>query len=171
MIKPLSGAALVVALGLVLVSQAALAHKLKLFAQTEGDWIRGRVYFVGGAGASGAQIRVQDAAGQVLAELTPDASGQFAYPIPTPMNVPPSYQLIARTGDGHVAHWTLTAVSETAPSASACIDPCPDATAAEIAAECERIRFRDVLGGIGYIFGLTGLLLWWRSRRRADRAA
>ncbi|SDX64173.1 nickel transport protein [Allochromatium warmingii] len=171
MIKPLSGTALVVALGLVLVSQTALAHKLKLFAQTEGDWIRGRVYFVGGAGASGAEIRVQDAAGQVLAELTPDASGQFAYQILTPMHAPLSYQLIARTGDGHVAHWTLTAVSETAPSASTSTSAGACPAAAEIAAECERIRFRDVLGGIGYIFGLTGLLLWWRGRRRADRAA
>jgi nickel transport protein len=33
-----------------------------------------------------------------------------------------------------------------------------------IAAE-ERTRLQDILGGIGYIAGLTGLVLWWRSRR------
>jgi nickel transport protein len=35
-----------------------------------------------------------------------------------------------------------------------------------VAAE-DRIRLQDILGGIGYIIGLTGLALWWRSRRRS----
>ncbi|HSO81576.1 hypothetical protein [Thiocapsa sp.] len=38
-----------------------------------------------------------------------------------------------------------------------------------VAAE-DRIRFQDILGGIGYIMGLTGLGLWWKSRRRSGRA-
>jgi nickel transport protein len=38
-----------------------------------------------------------------------------------------------------------------------------------VAAE-DRIRFQDILGGIGYIMGLTGLALWWTSRRRSGRA-
>ncbi|NCC29474.1 MAG: hypothetical protein EOM22_15395 [Gammaproteobacteria bacterium] len=33
-----------------------------------------------------------------------------------------------------------------------------------VAAE-DRIRLQDILGGIGYIMGLTGLALWWASRR------
>ena len=141
----------------LLLSQPALAHKLKLFAQTEGDWIRGRVYFVGGAGASGAQILVQDAAGQVLAKLTPDAAGRFAYQMLTPID----YHLIARTGDGHMDQWTLvTATGTDAPP------PLPANAPHEV---LERIRLRDVLSGIGYIFGLTGVVLWWRCRR-ADRS-
>jgi nickel transport protein len=32
-----------------------------------------------------------------------------------------------------------------------------------IAAE-DRVRLRDILGGVGYILGLTGLALWWRCR-------
>jgi len=35
----------------------------------------------------------------------------------------------------------------------------------ELAAAAGRASFRDVLGGIGYIFGLTGILLWWRHRK------
>jgi nickel transport protein len=35
-----------------------------------------------------------------------------------------------------------------------------------IAAE-DRIRLQDILGGLGYILGLTGIALWWRSRYRA----
>jgi nickel transport protein len=29
----------------------------------------------------------------------------------------------------------------------------------------ERVRLRDLLGGIGYIVGIAGLVLWWRSRQ------
>lgn len=39
----------------------------------------------------------------------------------------------------------------------------------ELIAARDAARLRDVLGGIGYIFGLVGLVLWWRSRRGRDR--
>lgn len=37
----------------------------------------------------------------------------------------------------------------------------------ELAAAQARARLTDVLGGIGYIVGLTGLALWWLRRRPA----
>lgn len=40
----------------------------------------------------------------------------------------------------------------------------------QLVAAQDRIRFQDILGGIGYIMGLTGLALWWTSRRRSGRA-
>ncbi|WP_295590491.1 hypothetical protein [uncultured Lamprocystis sp.] len=33
----------------------------------------------------------------------------------------------------------------------------------------DQARLRDILGGLGYILGLMGLALWWRSRRTAAR--
>lgn len=39
----------------------------------------------------------------------------------------------------------------------------------ELLAWQERARFTDVLGGIGYIAGIAGLALWWRSRRQGPR--
>ncbi|MCU7796873.1 MAG: hypothetical protein KZQ75_07070 [Candidatus Thiodiazotropha sp. (ex Myrtea spinifera)] len=35
----------------------------------------------------------------------------------------------------------------------------------QMLAHDERVRLRDILGGIGYIIGLAGLGLWWRGRR------
>jgi nickel transport protein len=35
----------------------------------------------------------------------------------------------------------------------------------EVAAARDAARLQDILGGIGYLFGLTGLALWWRGRR------
>ncbi len=39
----------------------------------------------------------------------------------------------------------------------------------ELQAFQEQARLRDILGGLGYILGLMGLALWWRSRRTAAR--
>jgi nickel transport protein len=39
----------------------------------------------------------------------------------------------------------------------------------ELAADRDRARLHDILGGIGYILGIAGLALWWGTRRR-DRA-
>jgi len=195
---------------LALLSQPALAHKLKLFAQTEGDWIRGRVYFVGGAGASGARVEVQDSAGHVLAELTPMEDGGFAYRTLAPIE----HRLVAKTGDGHRAQWVIAAETlqgaSSSPTTPPPAAPNPDAgssptrtqppadiTASRVPLDHdpaligaieqalarqthplaerlnaleERVRFQDVLGGIGYILGLTGLALWWRCRRAGERA-
>jgi nickel transport protein len=39
----------------------------------------------------------------------------------------------------------------------------------ELLATRDALRLQDILGGIGYIFGLAGLALWWRSRQPTDR--
>ncbi|NEV60866.1 hypothetical protein G3446_02965 [Thiorhodococcus minor] len=35
----------------------------------------------------------------------------------------------------------------------------------QLAAAQDRARLTDILGGIGYIIGIMGLALWWKSRR------
>ena len=91
-----------VALGLSL-STPALAHKLRVFAAAEGDLITGSAYFVGGGAASGAHIRVQDAQGRTLAELTPDAEGRFSYRARSAEDL----VVVAETGDGHRTEWRV----------------------------------------------------------------
>ena len=39
----------------------------------------------------------------------------------------------------------------------------------ELIAARDAYRLRDILGGIGYIFGLAGLALWWHARRFGNR--
>ena len=35
----------------------------------------------------------------------------------------------------------------------------------ELQQYADRVRLADLLGGIGFIFGLAGVALWWRSRQ------
>ncbi|RKT45699.1 hypothetical protein [Thiocapsa rosea] len=191
------------------LSSPALAHKLQVFAFTEGARISGSAYFAGGGAASGARIEVRDREGKVLAELAPDGEGKFVYTAALPVD----HLILAITDDGHQAEWRVPAaelaagfapdespardaerseggevsvIVETVPSAvsanaMAALDPALEsaierAVARQIrplreqlvAAE-DRIRLQDILGGIGYIMGLTGLALWWKSRRPSGR--
>lgn len=171
----------VAALVLMLLGAAAPlgAHQLRIFAAPDGaGQIAGRVYFAGGAPATGARIQILDAQGRVLAVLQPDADGRFHYAA----DQAEALQLLADSGDGHQARWVrrpepASAISPTSPP------PAPDTALLEaqirqavraellplreqLATEAERVRLRDVLGGLGYILGLVGLALWWRYRPR-----
>lgn len=88
-----------------LAAPPAFAHKLKVFALVDGDHIAGSAYFVGGARAAGAAITVSDAQGTELARLVPDAEGAFRFP-PTQRI---DHVILADTGDGHAARWTIPA--------------------------------------------------------------
>lgn len=175
-----------------LASAPAMAHRLQIFAFVDGDRIEGSAYFAGGAAAPGARIQVLDAQGRPLTELTPDPSGAFSYQAQTAED----HMVVAEIGDGHRAEWRIRA-SELAPGFPGTsvprepgTTPLPSRAPAkeadlrvlveqavarqirplreELAAAQGRATLRDLLGGIGYILGLLGLLVWWRSRRASS---
>lgn len=174
-----------------LVSPIAQAHLLKVFAFAEGNSITGNTYFVGGTPASGASVRVMNADGHLLDSLTPDAEGKFSYQA-TSME---DHIIVADTGDGHLAKWLVTAAeltgnealpsnqdsSSTAVSANA-QEPSHSGLSAivetavarqvrplreQMIAYEESVRLQDIVGGIGYIFGIFGLAAWWHQKRGA----
>lgn len=176
-------------LALLLWSSAAGAHLLKVFAWAEGDTLHGRVYFAGGAAATGAQVTVYGTDGERLAELTPDAAGEFSHTVSAPVDL----RIVADTREGHRAEWRLAAAelagASPAPAAAGPADDPPPTTAAgvsqaqlnatveravarqlgplraELKAYAEGARLGDVVGGIGVIFGIAGVAMWWRCRR------
>lgn len=89
----------------------ALAHRLQVFALANGDQIEGSAYFAGGGAASGVEVSVADASGQVLAELSPGADGRFSYRV----DAPTDHVVVVRSADGHQAEWIVRA-AELAPA-------------------------------------------------------
>jgi nickel transport protein len=179
---------------LLLLSPGLQAHLLKVFAFADGNRIVGSAYFVGGAKASGATITVRTHSGQVLAGLHPDADGRFSYiataridhvivaatgdghraqwtvradelpsdlpapagsvgaPAPNPEPATP-VRPPAPDPEAHLAGLVERAVARQ-------IRPLRE----ELQAYLDRIWMHDVLGGLGYILGLTGVVMWWRGR-------
>lgn len=138
-------------------SQSALAHKLSLFAMAEGTEIVGKVM------PASARVHVQAPDGRVLGQISVGEDGAFRFPTTEHTD----HIVLAETDDGHaerveIHHEHLTgALADSLAEASQI-----GQLRQELAEFREEIRFRDVIGGIGYIFGVAGLLAWLRARRK-----
>lgn len=181
---------------LLLFNGVAEAHLLKLFAYVEGNRIHGSAYFAGGAGVADAAITISDADNQPLARLKTDPQGAFSYTVATAgeyrlrvstgeghqaeWRIHPEEFSPSPTGSYNPPATSASNVA-TGPDPAAPTNPqlatlVEQAVARQIGPLREelqrsqdRARLSDILGGIGFIFGLAGVALWWRSRQGADR--
>ncbi|MBB5047417.1 nickel transport protein [Rhodopseudomonas rhenobacensis] len=103
----------------------ALAHKMKLFATAEGAVVSGYVYFSPGGRAQDAQIAATAADGATVFSGRTDAQGGFRFEVQRRAD----YRIAADGGDGHEAHFTITA-AELPQSLPAEPAPTPTTTAA-----------------------------------------
>ena len=168
----------------------AEAHRLKLFVTTDDGALAGYAFFVGGGRPAGVDVVVRDAAGGEVHRGKTDENGNFRWRPPAPA----AYRVTVDAGDGHwvdatVGADTLAVPAPATPPAPSPATPtlCPDAPdlAARVAAEVDaalarrlrplieaqvqaegRLRFNDVMGGVGMIVGLAGAALWATARRR-----
>jgi nickel transport protein len=181
-------------IGMALFVAPAQAHKLKVFAFADGARIGGSVYFAGGGPAAGVVVRIRDRSGGLLAELTSAADGSFRYTARAPVEhrvvaeSADGHRAEWRVGAAELAGGfpgSAPAGGRTADAAApAAVEPSPDGLdpltraaieralsrqlaplRAELLAQRDALRLRDILGGLGYIFGIAGLALWWHSRR------
>lgn len=157
----------------------ARAHGVRLHAHVEGNLIRGRVESVGGGAVSGAKIAVYARSGARLGSAETDAEGRFEF---KPVEAT-DHRFLLDDGGGHRAEVIVTtaelpasilvdaaAGSEGASeSLKTVID---DAVSRQVGPLHEKIdnlqssiRLHDILGGIGYIVGVTGLWFYFKARR------
>ena len=177
---------------------AAQAHRLNVFASTDGAVVRGSVYFQGMIAARKAPVTVLDPEGALLAETIADDAGRFAFNAARRVD----HRIVADLRDGHRAEFVVPAdqlppslpapseANDGATKAATDADALPQAETSAVAIEAiveaavarhigplrqqiaayeDRIRWHDVLGGIGYIVGMTGLTGYFLARRGSDR--
>lgn len=189
----------------------ALAHKVKVFAWTEGAVISGYVYFPGGARAQNVRVVFYGPEDKSLGETVTNKKGEFAFTAPYKCD----YRVVADIGDGHQAEYTLPAselpdslaelgsgskqaAQEEAASAPAMKKPpvsgiegegvsavLSDSRLTELVEKAvmkqvlplreqieqyeEKVRLHDILGGIGYIIGLMGVVLYLKASARLKK--
>jgi nickel transport protein len=172
-------------IALACLALPAEAHRLKLFAQVTGETIAGYGFYIGGGRPEGADLVVATPDGKEVSRLKTGVDGGFSFTPPTPGR----YRLTLSGGDGHLAtidistDGTPTAGQEVkTPASTATV--LPDDLDARIAQAVDaavarqirplleaydaadgRVRFNDLIGGLGWIAGLAGLWAWFRSRR------
>lgn len=163
---------------------SAAAHQLKLFATVEGGTVSGYGFFVGGGRAATALVSAAAGEVPVVAGLPVEADGSFAFPY----DGPGPLRLVLDAGEGHRAEATLGADRFAMPGAgeepastidadvlAGLIEARVEAAVARqtrplleaLAAAEARLRFSDVMAGIGMITGIAGAALWVAARRRS----
>lgn len=169
----------------LLSAAPAQAHKLKVFAVTEGARIVGTAYFSGGGKAMNVPGQVQAPDGMVVERIMTGGDGEFHVEARSRMD----HTIMLETGDGHTASmvvsaddlpsWLPQGASPAKPEAAMAVKAAPrdldaveQAVARQIAplrrqldAYEDKIRLHDLLGGIGVIFGVFGTVAWLNARK------
>ncbi len=156
------------------------AHGVRVFAAVEGDSIQGHAEFVAGGPVTGARVEVFAPSGKSLGSTKTDGSGRFTF---TPTEVV-DHRFWVHDGSGHAAECTVAtaelpasvlrstgepqnpgADGDVAATVEAAVSKYVRPLREEIADLRQSIRLHDILGGIGYIAGLTGLWFYLKARR------
>jgi hypothetical protein len=171
---------------------SALAHNVVGGVYAIGNQIEGEVGFSNGDMAvEGTQITVTDRQSNTLGLVTTDSEGLFTFTATQRID----HQFFANLSSGHVLEMVLPAdelpddlpggdvlPSEAKRAASTPVAFSGDQMALqqmiekavakqvkplrkEIAEYKEKASLQDIVGGIGYIFGLCGIGIWWRQRQ------
>ncbi|RTR33646.1 hypothetical protein [Shewanella atlantica] len=171
------------------LTNTAQAHRTKVFAWVDGTNLAGEVYFGGGERAKGAKVDLL-VDKHLVASTDANEVGEFIF-----HNLEArDYQVSANAGQGHVATFAIAGSefpefvlsgSESTESrlrkpeielADKNSDSCEVLYEAAMKKAIQplrnqldqyeaNIRWHDVLGGMGYIFGLFGLWSLMRARR------
>ena len=179
---------------LLLESPAVLAHKVNIFAWIEGDCVCTESYFADGKEVEQGAVEVFDGQGNRLTAGQTNEEGRFDFELPCADEV----VIVLNASMGHKASYRMELTGEMASETetvevnqevvnfpgssqqqidgaelSQRIEDMLDRKLAPIARQLARnqedgVSLQDIAGGIGYIVGLAGLILWASAKHSKE---
>lgn len=176
----------------VLLTSNAFAHKVNIFAYVEGDTVYTESYFPDGRKVEEGLIEVYDSQGNKLLDGKTNEEGQFNFKPPKKDDL----KIVLNASMGHKNSYTLSKdelpqvlagqrKKEPRPKEpegkevsqvdldqiKRIIDSSLDEKLRPIMREFRKVEqkeasFTGVIGGIGYIFGIMGIILYFLSRKK-----
>ncbi len=168
----------------------ALAHKVMIFAWVEGDTVFTESKFSGGKKAINAPVVIFDKDGRKLLEGKTDNKGEFSFKIPKASDL----RIVLNAAMGHKAEWTVpeseireagnimekkkvaepsgpTTVGLSKEEVKKIVEDSLDKKLRPIVRMITESKnnepsLTEIIGGIGYIFGLMGVALYFINRRK-----
>ncbi len=187
---------IVISLIALFFTMPSFAHKVNIFANFDGEKIKGYAYYSSGKPAKNSQVLIAMPDGEHIDQLKTDSNGRFVF---SP-KAKGTYKLILKAADGHLAETYINIKKENLPSdkkglkknnlflqedlqrhSAKCnltikqLDKLLIKRLAPIEKQIEqlviaqsKITFHDVVSGLGYIFGIMGI--WaYLSSKKADK--
>ena len=170
---------------LLFMGATAHAHGVYIFAWVEGDTVYTDSYFGGKKKIKGGVVKVYDTSGAILLEGKTDDNGEYSFKLPKKT----ALRLVLEAGAGHRAEFLLGAdeiagIDEapalpTSPSQEdndhirQVVEEALDARLKPITralAEIQKDRgpgLTEVIGGIGYIVGMMGIIIYFKGKKRS----
>ncbi len=175
----------------IFYSGASFAHKVNMFAFVEGDQVFIEGYFSDGKRAQNSKVTVSDEQGKTLLKGETDHEGNFSFRVPAGAR---SLRITLNAGMGHKTEYTLGqdelagALPEGETAAAKDVAVTDETTAGAVGGPVdehairravgqailplmrrmssleERASFSDIIGGIGFIVGVTGLFFYFKAR-------
>ncbi len=162
------------------------AHKVNLFTYVEADTVFVEGYFSDGGKAQNSAVTVHAESGDLLLDGVTDSEGQFSFVLPQQRSI----MVVLNAGMGHRAEQSLALVESEGEGESAELVPIlQSATTAatdlqqlkplikqavaeaikplvrELSEYKNHASMSEIIGGIGYIFGVLGLLAYFQARK------
>jgi len=178
---------------LLTITSFVFAHKVNIFAYVEGDTVYTESYFSDGKKVDGGKVEVYDSQGNKLLEGETDKDGQFNFKLPkkddlkivliATMGHRASYTLskdelpdiammpgLKKSGfeeESKVKGSTQVDLDQVKEVIDSCLDEKLKPVMRELAKmQQKKISFAEVIGGIGYIFGITGIIFYFVGKKR-----
>jgi len=178
---------------IIMINISAFAHKVNIFAYVEGDKVYTESYFNDGKKCINSKIEVFDNQENKLLEGLTNAEGEFSFEVPQEDG---DLKLVLTASMGHRAEYIISAdelgdtvgsikekfeepVSVVSPEVSSLdlkeiqslIEDALDKKLEPILREIKRsqehkISPTEIIGGIGYIFGIFGIVAYFLSRKK-----
>lgn len=141
---------LLVFMAILLFSSPALSHKMMIYWELENT-VHLEVFFASGAPAKGVGVKVVRDDGTLLTEGRTNREGRFSFLA----KAEGPYTAICQEELGHRSEVTIDVRGRAEKKRKE---------------DDKGIPFREVLAGLGYIFGAAGVLMWILSRRKAKES-
>ncbi len=152
---------------------AAYAHGVRVFAEISDGQIvvRSKYSGSGSVAVRGGKVTARAPDGRVIFEGKTDDEGVCAF-VPSERV---DLEIVVNAGNGHVSKPFIIYADELTMFEEPTSGPSSKKPSSEKRTkfgdiEEEDIRLRDILGGLGWIVGLTGIAMYFLGRRKKDNS-
>ncbi len=161
-----------ISLFLMISSSAAFAHKVNIFAYVEGDTVFCEGYFPDGRKVEGGKVEVYDSNKKKLTEGTTDKEGLFSFKYSKVEDL----DIVIIASMGHKNRYALpaedfsdddtTEEAVTQADSEKLSEQKTVKTGKKHKAPEEPSQMPGILGGLGFIFGLTALIMQMSAKKK-----